>query len=260
MSVRLASTDGRHDRDGDPGSRRILIVHADAAMRQTIARGLAYEKLEIVEAATPRAAIDGIAAEPIDLILLDMGGPEVGGLQLLRLLKGDSHSHAIPVIIIAAADQGDGVVDCLEAGAEDYLTQPLHPVVLRIRVSAALDKKHLRDSERALKETIAATRLSHEKVTQKMMAAHKLEFVQLQETIKALRKQLDATSASAKADVDTARASAAAELRQLRATIRALREQVDLLVGLQTAASGQGFGPSPQTDPNQLEQQASDGR
>src|ERR1041384_997713 len=131
MSVHIGSTEpGR--RDGDAASRRVLIVHGAAETRETIPRGLAYEMLEIVEAPDARAAIDRLGAEPIDLILLEMGGAGAGGIQLLRLLKGDSHTHAIPVIVIAGADEGDGVVDCLEAGADDYLSQPLHPVVLRI--------------------------------------------------------------------------------------------------------------------------------
>ncbi len=211
-------------------------------------RGLAYETHGIVEAASARAAIDCVAAEPIDLILLDMAAPNVGGIQLLRLLKGDARSYDIPVIMIAAVDQGDGVVDCLEAGANDYLSQPLHPVVLRIRVSAALEKKRLRDSERALKETIAASRRSHERVMQKMLNVHKLEFVQLQETIRALRRHLDSTTVDAKANLEMARSSAAAELRQLRATVRVLRAQLD--------ATG---GP-PQPSPDRPERQASDGR
>jgi DNA-binding response OmpR family regulator len=233
---------------------RVLVVHGEATTRQAIARGLAYEMLVIVEAASARAAIDCVAAEPIDLILLDVAPPDVGGIQLLRLLKGDARSYDIPVIMIAAADQGDGVVDCLEAGADDYLSQPLHPVVLRIRVNAALEKKRLRDSERALQEAIVTSRLARERVLQKMLAAHKLEFVQLQETIKALRKQLDATTATAKANVDAARSSAAAELRQLRATCRVLREQVD------AAISGQGRGGASQPSSDRPQGRPSDGR
>ena len=107
MSVHIGSTEPAR-REGGDASRRVLIVHGDAETRQTIARGLAYEMLEIVEATDSRAAIDCLGGDPIDLILLDMGGPEAGGIQLLRLLKGDSHTHAIPVIVIAGADEGDG--------------------------------------------------------------------------------------------------------------------------------------------------------
>ncbi len=216
---------------------RVLIVHGAAGIRQALVRGLSYERHDITETASARAALDCVAATPFDLVLLDMALPEVSGLQLLRLLKGDSRTCDLPVIMIAGVDESDGVVDCLEAGADDYLSQPLHPVLLRVRVSAALEKKRLRDTETALREAIASSRVSHEKLIQRMLATAKLEFAQLQETIKALRHQLDTTTAAAKASVETARSSAAAELRQLRATCRALREKLD------AATSGQDRDP-----------------
>ena len=204
-----------------PRRSRVLIVQGEAKTHAALLRGLASESLDVVEAADARAAVDRVAAERFDLILLDMRN-----LQLLRLLKGDSHSSLIPVIMIADAADDDGVVDCLEAGADDYLAT-LHPVVLRIRVSAALEKKRLRDTEKTLHERIGSTRRSHDRVMQKILSASKLEIAQYQDTIKALRKQLDAEKAGSKATIDAARAAAAAELRQLRATVRALRDQLD---------------------------------
>jgi DNA-binding response OmpR family regulator len=168
-----------------------------------------------------------VAAEPFDLILLDMAPPDVDGLRLLTLLTADSRFCHIPVIMIATLDESDGGARALEAGAEDYLSKPYHPFLLRARVDAALEKKRLRDTEKALHEAIAAARLSHDHLLQETHARAKLEVGQMQETIKALRHQLDSTTATAKASVDVARASAAAELRQLRATCRVLREQVD---------------------------------
>src|SRR5690242_12789539 len=107
-------------RDPAAQTSHVLIVHGDAAARELLVRGLSYEMLAVAEAANARAAIDAVGAEHFDLILLDMA---VGGIQLLNLLKGDSRSSHIPVIMIAGADDGDGVVDCLEAGADDFLTQ-----------------------------------------------------------------------------------------------------------------------------------------
>ena len=252
MSTRLGSAEPARDDPADAARpSRVLIVHREATTRDALVRGLAYETHAIVEAENGRAALDRVAAEPLDLILLDM---DVGGLQLLRLLKGDSRSCHIPVIMIVALDEQDGVVDCLEAGADDYLSQPLHPVLLRIRVSAALEKKRLRDGEKALHKAIAESRQSHEKLLQKTLAGSKLEIVQLQETIKALRHQLDSTTSAAQADIDAARSSAAAELRQLRATIRALREQLD------TAKSGSGRGESSQPSSDRQRMQANDGQ
>jgi DNA-binding response OmpR family regulator len=213
---------------------RILIVHGEAATRGALVRGLADETHGIVETASGRAALDRVATEPFDLILLDMAPPDVDGFQLLTQFTGDSRFRHIPVIVLAALDDTDDVARCLEAGAEDYLPKRYHPFLLRLRVNAALERKRLRDSEAALHEAMAASRHAHEKLLQETLVAAKLEIAQLQETIKALRQQLDSSTSAAKASIDAARSSAAAELRQLRATCRVLRQQYD------AAISGQG--------------------
>src|SRR5262249_16353138 len=66
-------------------------------------------------------------------------------LQRLKALQSTSH---IPVVIISALDELDSVVRCIEAGADDYLTKPFDPVLLRARIHASLDRKHLRDREK----------------------------------------------------------------------------------------------------------------
>ena len=240
MSMRRGSTEPvRRDSAEEARPSRILIVHGEATTRATLVRGLADETHAIVETASGRAALDCVAAEPFDLILLDMAPPDVDGFQLLTLFTGDSRFRHIPVILIAALDESDDVAPYLEAGAQDFLSKPYHPFLVRVRVDAALEKKRLRDSETALHEAIAASRLSHENLLQETLARTKLEIAQLQETVKALRQQLDSTTSTAKASIDAARLSAATELRQLRATCRLLREQFD------AATSGQGGTPRP---------------
>jgi DNA-binding response OmpR family regulator len=236
------------------GPSRVLIVHGEPATRDALVRSLAYERHEIVEAASGRAALACVAAEPFDLILLDMAPPDVGGLQLLTLFTGDSSYRHIPVIMIATVDDSDDIARCLEAGAEDYLPKSYHPFLLRLRVNGALERKRLRDSEKALHEAIAASRLAHEKFLQQTLAETKLEIVQLQETIKALRQQLDTATSTAKASIDAARSSAAAELRQLRATCRVLRQQLDAAIA--GPASGAASRPAAELPAKR----ASDGR
>jgi len=68
----------------------------------------------------------------------------------LLKLKGDAGLRDLPVIIVSGMDLGGGIARCLEAGADDYLTKPFNPVQLRARIAACLDKKRLRDQERAL--------------------------------------------------------------------------------------------------------------
>ena len=81
-------------------------------------------------------------------MLLDLIMPEMSGFEVLRRLKADERTSHIPVIVISALDEIDSVVRCIEAGAEDYLTKPFNPVLLRARVGASLEKKWLRDREK----------------------------------------------------------------------------------------------------------------
>ena len=70
------------------------------------------------------------------------------GFEVLRRLKASDQTDDIPVIVISALDEIDSVVRCIESGAEDYLTKPFNPTLLRARVTASLEKKWLRDREK----------------------------------------------------------------------------------------------------------------
>jgi adenylate cyclase len=87
--------------------------------------------------------------EDFDLVLLDVMMPEMDGYQVLEHLHADDKLRGLPVIMISALDQLDTVVKSIELGAEDYLPKPFNPVVLRARIGACLEKKRLRDRERA---------------------------------------------------------------------------------------------------------------
>src|SRR5947207_9937293 len=91
-----------------------------------------------------------------DLVLLDMMMPGLSGFEVLSRLKADERSRDLPVIMISALDELDSTVRCIEAGAEDYLPKPFNPVLLRARINACLEKKRLRDRERAIAEELRA--------------------------------------------------------------------------------------------------------
>ena len=134
---------------GEARSSRILIVDDTEAIRELLSRRLAREGHRIVEAENGRSALDRIAVEPFDLILLDMMMPDINGYEVLTQLKADTRYRDIPVIIISALDEIDGIVRCIEAGAEDYLSKPFNPVLLRARIGASLEKTQLRNREKA---------------------------------------------------------------------------------------------------------------
>ena len=85
-----------------------------------------------------------------DLILLDLLMPDLNGFEVLSRLKRDQRFSDIPVIVISALTETDSVVRCIEAGAEDYLTKPFDPVLLRARVGSTLEKKRLREKEQQI--------------------------------------------------------------------------------------------------------------
>jgi adenylate cyclase len=129
-------------------SSRILVVDDNASNRVVLERRLAREGHQVTTAANGAAALELVGNKTFDLILLDLIMPGMSGFEVLRRLKAAEHTNDIPVIIISALDELDSVVRCIEAGAEDYLTKPFNPTLLRARIGASLEKKWLRDREK----------------------------------------------------------------------------------------------------------------
>lgn len=95
-----------------------------------------------------REALETLISRQIDLVLLDVMMPEVNGFEVLEQMKNDENLRQIPVIMITALNGTDKAVKCIQLGAEDYLQNPFNPALLRARIIACLEKKHLRDVER----------------------------------------------------------------------------------------------------------------
>lgn len=83
--------------------------------------------------------------------------PEMNGYQILQRLKSNDTWKDIPVLMISALEEMDIVVRCIEMGADDYLTKPFNPVLLRARVNSCLERKRLRDLEKEQKRILKET-------------------------------------------------------------------------------------------------------
>jgi adenylate cyclase len=130
------------------GSAQILVVDDNEDNRYTLTRRLKREGYDNVAIATNgREALDLIARQPFDLILLDIMMPELNGYEVLERLKADDRLRHVPVIMISAISELDSVVRCIELGAEDYLPKPFNSVLLRARLGASLERKRLHDRE-----------------------------------------------------------------------------------------------------------------
>jgi class 3 adenylate cyclase/CheY-like chemotaxis protein len=126
---------------------RILIVDDEPFNRDVLAQELELLEHEAVSAIHGRDALDRLAGETVDLILLDIMMPEMDGFAVLRRLKDDARLRHIPVIMISALDDIDSVVRCIELGADDHLPKPFDPILLKARIGACLEKKRWRDQE-----------------------------------------------------------------------------------------------------------------
>ena len=136
----------------------VLVVDDDEANRNVLGRRLAKLGYGIVEARDGVEALE-LLAQPdagIDLVLLDVMMPRLDGFAVLERHRADPAIRHIPVIMISALDDMASIVRCIEAGAEDYLPKPFDPVLLKARVAACMEKKHLRDAERDLLAQVAA--------------------------------------------------------------------------------------------------------
>jgi adenylate cyclase len=127
----------------------ILVVDDDPINRRLLARALDALGHVVLTAADGREALDVLRAREPDVVLLDIVMPEMDGVTVLKHIKADPALRGVPVIMVSAVDDVDGVIRCIELGAEDYLPKPFDPVLLRARVRAGLDKRRIQRLERA---------------------------------------------------------------------------------------------------------------
>jgi class 3 adenylate cyclase len=137
-------------------SGRILVVDDTEANRDLLSRRLRRQGHAVDTADGGRSALEAMAKSEFDLVLLDLMMPHINGLQILIWLKANPRLQHIPVIMISALDEIDSIVRCIEAGAEDYLPKPFDPVLLGARIEASLERKRLRDRERAFTNELRA--------------------------------------------------------------------------------------------------------
>lgn len=127
----------------------LLVVDDNEDNRYTLTRRLNREGYQNLTTATNgREALERMAAQPFDLVLLDVMMPDMNGYEVLEHVKASESLRDVPIIMISALDETDSVIRCIELGAEDYLNKPFNPVLLRARVGALLEKKRLRDEVR----------------------------------------------------------------------------------------------------------------
>jgi sigma-B regulation protein RsbU (phosphoserine phosphatase) len=126
----------------------VLAVDDNESNRDMLSRRLLRHGLTVEVAVNGIDALEQLEAKPFDLVLLDIMMPELDGYEVLKRMKASDNLRHIPVVMISALDELESVVRCIEAGAEDYLSKPFNPTLLRARIGACLEKKALRGHDR----------------------------------------------------------------------------------------------------------------
>src|SRR5579862_9922328 len=115
---------------------RLLVVDDDRALREVLRRALQLAGYEIELADSGATALAQIAATPPDAVVLDIGLPDLDGLDVCRLLRAEG--NRVPVLMLTARDAVADRIEGLDAGADDYLVKPFDVDELKARLRALL--------------------------------------------------------------------------------------------------------------------------
>jgi two-component system response regulator MprA len=119
---------------------RILVIDDDDAVRSAVRRALLLDGYEVIVAASGRDGLDQVGATVPDAIVLDLGLPDIDGMEVCRRLR--TVGDRTPVLMLTARDAVEDRVDGLEAGADDYLVKPYDVRELRARIKAIV-RRHV---------------------------------------------------------------------------------------------------------------------
>ena len=124
---------------------RILVVDDTPQNVKLLADLLQVKGYEVTRAASGREALAKVAAERPDLVLLDVMMPEMSGYEVCRAIREDPATAMLPVVMVTALDPAQERIKGLEAGADDFLSKPVHHAELLARVRSLLRIKALHD-------------------------------------------------------------------------------------------------------------------
>jgi two-component system KDP operon response regulator KdpE len=114
---------------------RVLVIDDEPPIRKLLRMGLGTQGYQILDAPNGKTALELIAQKP-DLVILDLGLPDMSGLDLLRMLR--ERNESVPIVVLSSRDDETAKVQALDLGADDYVTKPFGMDELLARIRAAL--------------------------------------------------------------------------------------------------------------------------
>jgi adenylate cyclase len=164
LTLLLAIVNSAHGNTGGrPGAERraiqsepgfILAVDDLQENRELVARNLSRSGHIVITAASGEEALRVLEQSDVDVVLLDLLMPGMDGREVLRRIKEHPDWRATPVIVISGNQDMDGIIECIEAGADDYLFKPFNPVLLQARIKAGIERKRWHDREELYRQQL----------------------------------------------------------------------------------------------------------
>lgn len=127
---------------------KVLVIDDEPPIRKLLRMGLGSQGYEVIEASNGKLALQAMANTPPDLVVLDLGLPDLPGHELLRQIR--SQSEAVPIVVLSSRGDEAGKVEALDLGADDYVTKPFGMDELLARLRAALRHQLQVQGERPL--------------------------------------------------------------------------------------------------------------
>jgi two-component system, NtrC family, sensor kinase len=245
------------------GPKRVLAVDDSATYLNTLADSLRTDAYDVVLARSGEEAINILAVQPVDCILLDVVMPGLGGKEACRRIKASPVLREIPLILVTAHDERAAMIDGLSFGADDYIPKSSGFDVLKARVRAQLRRKQFEDENRTIREGLLRSELrAAEAHAQRAIAEAKAALV---DELERKNKELEAFSYSVSHDLraplrsidgfsvalleryaDALDPKGRDYLQRIRAAARRMAELIDALLDLSRLNRGEFYSTSVQ--------------
>jgi DNA-binding response OmpR family regulator len=181
------------------GPKKVLAVDDSETYLQEIADALRTDGYEVVLARSGEEALELLALQPVDCVLLDLLMPGIGGRETCRRVKNAPAMRDIPIVMLTAVDDREAMIQGLGAGADDYIAKSSDLGLLRARVLAQIRRKQFEDENRHIREQLLRAELERTEARAAQEAAQAR--AALVDELEAKNEELDSFSYSVAHDL-----------------------------------------------------------
>jgi DNA-binding response OmpR family regulator len=180
----------------------LLVAEDNRVNRLLLVRSLELLGHQVMAVDDGRKALEALRAQRFDLLLLDLGMPQMNGFDVLEAMARDPELRDVPVVVTSSVEAVDQVARCIELGADDYLHKPVDPTLLKARVASSLEKARLREQQRELVQRLTVAAAGQVRATEMDAQTQKQTAERAEATVLAVKLRDEAGTARALSATD----------------------------------------------------------